>query len=170
MKDFAKNIFKKIIITCFILFNFFSVFNPTTVLAADDGATFGGELMKPVCSFIVGICDGVIQIIHRVVIGQNYTLVNVNLTESWVPSLFVILLGVIAVVGIVATFMVSRAAGIALILSVIKKTVIIGAVVAVTGTGAFVGGVLKYTRDAFYEEVDIPYYTVSPEEIFKRRN
>ena len=76
MKIFAnRNIWKKIVIIFSLIFSM-SFAEPAPVKAAG----IGGELMEPVCDLIVGLGDGVLGVIHKLILNQETTLISINIS------------------------------------------------------------------------------------------
>ena len=53
---------------------------PKNVEAADDH--IGGTLMKPICSFVVWFGDGVTNVLHKVLIKQDTTIITVDTNST----------------------------------------------------------------------------------------
>ena len=83
MKVFAnKSIWKKLVfILLFITIFSFAV--PQTVHASDDDTSLGGKLMKPIINLIVGLGDGVVNILHKFLLQQQTTLIRIDLTSGF---------------------------------------------------------------------------------------
>ena len=91
MKIFAnKKIWKRLVIILLFI-TVFSFVTPKSVFADDDDTTIGGTLMKPICNLLVGLCDGVVNLLHRFIVGEDDTLVRINLTSGfWRKSIYYI--------------------------------------------------------------------------------
>ena len=77
MKIFAnRSIWKKIVIFFSLILSIAFV-EPKPVQAG-----IGGTLMEPVCDLLVGIGDGFMNVTHHVLIGQETTLIRVNLKDG----------------------------------------------------------------------------------------
>lgn len=166
MKFFANKIWKKIIIA-FVLIDLFAFAKPTEVKALPG---IGGTLMKPAAAMTVGLCDGIIGVIHKVVIGEDNPLIRVSLEKGkWnIWKVFLSVVAALAVVGVVAMVIANPAVALPLIFKVIGKVAVYGSVLLITGTGAIAAGMVTYAIEAFDDnELDIPFYTISPEEIFR---
>ena len=92
MKIFAnKNIFKKIVLTLFLLLSF-SYVSPEPVQAG-----IGGELMEPICDFVIGLGDGIMGVIHSTFLGQDKTILYINLSPDvkvLLKTILVIVIGI----------------------------------------------------------------------------
>ena len=173
MKIFAnKNIFKKIILAVLLLLSF-SFVSPEPVEAG-----IGGELMQPICDFLLGLGDGVVSIIHNVVLKQERTAIRIDLNTG--------ILGILKIVACVAAFVLATVAvvvitgGIGVGLSALKVAIAGGTVMKFGAAVAnslgtvvvlsIVGGgwaAAKTSDKWFNNEVVLPLYTITPEEIFK---
>ena len=174
MKIFAnKSILKKIIIIFLLIFAI-SFTKPQPV-----HASVGGELMKPVCDLVVGLGDGVIKVIHIGMLGQYNT--QLVIEEGGMGSFisFAIKVACIAVVviGIViagSIILPIISGGISAILAggAIATAEAIGTIVSVGGTlvkTTLIAGVIFFASSAFKNQVVLPLYSLSPEEIFRNK-
>lgn len=188
MKIFAnKSILKKILIVFFIIFAI-SCIKPKTVKAA----SIGGELMEPICNFLVGIGDAVVRVVHDVVLKQEVSLIRIDLSNGWIGVLkkIAIIAAFVAAIVVIAIVTGGIGAGVAGISAAAGGTAAAGAAAAgaaATGWAAFwstivgnigyvmvvgslVGGwaAVKVANVSWWNnEVVLPLYSVTPEEIFK---
>ena len=124
MKIFANtNIWKKLVIILTVIFSL-SFVAPKQVEAG-----VGGELMRPVCSFLVGIGDGFMDVLHRFLIGQEHAAIKVNMHEGvgWmilriVATIAVAAIVVVATVGVAGAVMGAIAAGGTVISSIVTSS------------------------------------------------
>ena len=158
MKIFAnKSIWKKLVIV-FVVINLFTFMAPKPV-----AASVGGTLAEPICNFLVGVGDGVVNILHKVIMGQDTTLVILDKEEGILEKIGGILLAGLILVAAVA-YGVSNPVG--------AIVAIVGLVVSGVVTGGMIDGgkiftsIVSYSLNAFSDEVAVPFYTLSPEEIF----
>lgn len=170
MKIFAnKNIWKKLVLILLII-TIFSFGAPKTVQADndEDSGGIGGVLMKPICNILVGIGDGVVNVIHRFVVDQETTLIRVDL-ESGHWGLFVacVVIAILAAAASIAAGILSL--GLSYVIGAALVALASGytAFVIVAGGNGVVGGVIQYLVDGLGDTVNIPVYSLSPEEIFK---
>lgn len=178
MRIFAnKNIWKKIVVI-FVLITSLSFVTPKPVAAG-----IGGELMEPICELLVGFGDGVVNIVHSLLVKQDMTLIRVDLNNGilgFIRAALTVLAAALVIAGIVAA-----TGGIGVVVLAITK----GVAVSALGTGAIALGALTaigsvipfalesgvyigakvYGADVWDNEVDLPLYSVSPEEIFANR-
>lgn len=168
MKIFAnKSIWKKIVII-FLLIISISFVTPQPV-----HASVGGELMKPICDLLVGLGDGIIKVIHIGILGQDNTLLRIY--EGGIGSFVSTVLKVIAiavlVISVIAAWTVIGpvlAGGISAVLaSGGVATILAGA--STVGKGAIIAGVLFFASGTFSNQIVLPLYTISPEEIFRNK-
>lgn len=174
MKIFAKtkNLWKKIILI-FTIFATVTVVSPKPVQASHIP---GGELMEPICSFLVGVGDGIMDAIHSALIHQGQTLIRANVESSW-KDIFKTILKVVVCFVVIAALMYITAGGAATIIAPIAALGKIGVVAAtaVTGLGYFVGGGVGIAASVWIfnsglwgnDDVVLPLYSITPEEIFK---
>lgn len=159
MKVFKnKTVSRKIIILllCILLLSFFI---PKSV-KADDG--IGGKLLNPIMSLFVGLGDGAMSLLEKIVLQKDVSLINIDTSASFwskvivaVTSLAVI---AIAVASVIAT---GGGSAIAIALGVAKTVITVGSVAVITFpiTTSIVEGMLP---DSFY----LPLYSITPQEIF----
>ncbi len=143
MKIFANaNIWKKLVIV-FLAVLCLAFVAPKNVEAADDH--IGGTLMKPICSFVVWFGDGVTNVLHKVLIKQDTTIITVDMNDTGTTGLkwLLITLGVLAVVvtGGIAAIGISAIAG--AVGSVIAEGAVaglIGSIICTTIAGRYICG------------------------------
>ena len=182
MKIFAnKNIWKKIIIV-FLLITSMSFIKPEPV-----HADIGGELMRPICDLLTWGCDGILNIAHHLLIGQETSLIRVDLTDSilekagrilFTIGTFLIVMAAAAaitaggaiLIGAVTGALSSGAAAAAGLTTAalakgIAMTAIISNIVPIL-VGSTYFGVRAYGKASFESEIFLPLYSISPERIF----
>lgn len=161
-KAFSRSIFGKFIIALMVILMLGSL-QPTRV-----EASIGGAIAEPVCDLLVGLCDGIVYIVHHVIYPeQNNSLIRFNTSKGILAKI----IGAIAAVAIAAAIVAISAtgvgaaviAGIGLLLG--SGTLGTAIVLGVAG-GVLLGGVY-YDKSSLPDEIVLPLYTVSPEEIFK---
>ena len=154
MKFFAnKNIFKKIVLTFVLLFSFTFVL-PKPVQAV------GGEIMNPICDFIVGFGDGAMNVMHKAILRQDVSLIRIS-DGGWNIAQVIIVAAAVIVIGValVASGGALVGAGFLAGAKIVAGTI---AVIAATGVSA---GVLFHVADCFSDEIPLPLYSLSPENI-----
>ena len=161
MKVFEnRTILKKIIIVllCILLLSFLI---PKSVKAGDDDG-IGGKLLNPIMSLFVGLGDGAMSLLEKVVLQKDVSLINIDTSASFWSKVIVVVTSLavmaIAVASVIAT---GGASAITIALGVAKTVITVGTVAVVTFpvTTTIVEGMLP---DSFY----LPLYSITPEEIF----
>lgn len=158
MKFFAnKNIFKKIVLIFVLLFSFSFVL-PKPVHAV------GGEIMNPICDFIVGLGDGAMNVMHKAILRQDVSLIRISEGEWNIAQIIIVAAAVIVIgVALVATGGALAGAGLLAGAKIIAGTM---SVIIVTGVSA---GVLFHVADSFSDEIPLPLYSLTPENILSSK-
>lgn len=166
MKIFTnKSIWKKIAIALVIIILFeFMLSSP--VRADDDGV--GGKLMEPILSLTTALGDGIVHIIHESVMGQDQSLIRVDMREGIWEHIGGVIIGILAGIAAVAVIVLTAGAaalvaglvGITATVSIGVSTIIVGA-----GVGYAVG--TWYDNTCLPQDLHLPMYSISAEEIFK---
>ena len=160
MKVFEnQKIFKKLIIV-FLSILVISIFVPNIVEAKNEG--IGGILLDPLMSMFVGLSDGAISLLQKLVIHTDGALIQINSTTGNIAKIIgIVVAAVIIVGGIVALFASGGGMSIALvngIITVMKAGVIAG-VISFAVSGYIANAVLP-------EDFVLPQIKLSPYEIF----
>ncbi len=166
MKIFTnKSIWKKLVVALLIILSFqIIVVKPVDA----DAAEFGGKLLSPILSLLVGLGDGINDLVSRAIMGSNSTLYEIEMMESLGKKILTVIVAVaaaaIAVIVIVAT---AGLAAVALAAVGITATVTIGmgTIIAATGVGVMAG--VWFNDEVLPDNLYLPMYTYSAEEIFK---
>ena len=173
MKIFAKykigikNFIKKIVVICTLLTSL------ATVTPKPVEAGIGGTLITPVIDLLLGLGDGAVNVVHKLVLGQQETVVRVDLRGEGkkigqiIVTAILGLLVVAAVIGGAGLLLVAAKGAWALALMTSGKA--IGTIVAISlATGAVVG-TAAYNWDVWdnSDELVLPVYSLSPDNIFK---
>ena len=161
MKIFAnKSIWKKIVLI------FLVIISISFIAPLPAQASIGGELMKPVCDLLVGLGDGVIKIIHIGILGQDNTLLRIY--EGGLGTFVNIVLKVAAIAVAICTL--------TMVLPALPELIAaggilggIGGAVDTLGKGLVIAGVMFFASGAFSNQVVLPLYSISPEEIFRNK-
>ena len=158
-------IFKNIIMILVVL-TLFQFICPSTV-HADDG--FPGVLVGPLVNFVIYLGDAAMDLIHNNVMGQAQSNMPINTRETWWDQWGAWIVGILA--GIIAVAIVIATAGLAsmaLAAVGIAATVHVGitSVVALGLTAGVVVGVW-YDKTSLPQDLILPMYSISPEEIFE---
>lgn len=165
MKVFQnKNLFKKLIIFLLIIV-IFSFCVPNAVKATDDG--IGGKLLNPIVDLVLSFGDGFYNIIHRVILQQDVTLLHIDLTSNfWEVVLTAVVFIVVAVAAVAA--IIASAGFVATLIPALASVVSMGigtTLVVATATGAIAATVFNAALFPD-DEIVLPLYSISPEEIF----
>lgn len=161
MKVFEnRTILKKIVIVllCILLLSFLI---PKTVKADDDGG-IGGKLLNPIMSLFVGLGDGAMSLLEKVVLQKDVSLINIDTSASLWSKIFVFVASLaVMAVAVASVIVTGGASAIAITLGVAKTVITVGTVAAITFpvTTEIVEGMFP---GSFY----LPLYSVTPEEIF----
>lgn len=162
-----KNKFTKFIVALIIAFNLIS-FVPNKVEAKDDGV--GGKLAEPVADLMLIIGDGALSIVHSFVMGQEDDVIFVNPNENIIAKIFRVVLSVALAIAVaiaaVAFWYAAATAIAAVIASGAAVSIGIGVIAVATISGGLVGYTI-YNLDCWGDNMPLPMYTCTPEEIFK---
>lgn len=172
MKFFTKKGFWNKLIIVLLVFIIFSAIVPTHAVQASYEV--GGELLKPVVQLVLKIFDGIVDMIHKVIFGQETALLEYDTTKTIWEILAVvgaIVLGILAAVAVAyfAPVALGALAKVATSLGVtlgIGSTVAIGTIIKIGLGTTLVAGM--YMHSAWYGDVAVlPIYQISPQEIFE---
>lgn len=167
MKIFAnRNIWKKIVIIFMLMFSV-SFVEPKPVEAG-----IGGDLMKPICQFVVGIGDGFTGLLHKWVMGQEVSIIRIDKDKSWkiitaIATVILVAAAIVATCLLIATGV--GAAIAALGITAISTTVSIGGIATVAIIGGIAAGAAVYNADWWDDSVILPMYSITPEAIFSNK-
>ncbi len=173
MKIFAnQNIWKKIVLV-FLVITTISFVSPKVSRAdEDDNATVGGVLVAPICTLLVTIGDGAVNIIHKCVVASDESIVHVDWGSSGWKTVLKILLAAVFIMG--AIYLVSSVGVVAIAKILINlgklalKTGVIGTIIGSALVPGLYAGATIYSLDQWSEKkLDMPIYTITPEEIFR---
>ena len=157
-KVFSKEIWKKFLASIMVILSLMWVMPERVHAKTFD---IGGELMEPVIDLFVGIGDGAVNIVHRVVKNEKQTLFRFG--EQTKTRQLINALGNIA--GVLFFPYVMGAVGLGMVLKQATTLVIGETEVVKDGNGAV--GITAYDIDDIDEDILVlPLYTVTPEEIF----
>ncbi|MBQ2937510.1 MAG: hypothetical protein IJE05_01280 [Clostridia bacterium] len=165
MKVFEnKSIWKKIIIILLCIF-LLSFCMPKSVDATDDNNDgIGGKLLSPIMSLLVGIGDGALTLLEKLVIQNETPLINIDSSASFWAKFWVGLASVAVLAGAIVSVVLTGGTTIVVALNVAKVIITIGGVAIVTFpvTTSIVENMLP---DSFY----LPLYSITPQEIFTNK-
>lgn len=168
MKIFQnRNIFKKLIIVLLVIM-IFSFCMPKNV-RAEDG--IGGKLLDPIMSFFVGLGDGTMTLIQKMVLQIDESIIPIDTSSSFWAKVIVIVAAIVVVsVIIIATVLTAGAAGavtMAGIAAALKGAAAVAITIGVTTitfpiTTQVVEGMLP-------DDFKLPMFEVTPQEIFSNK-
>ncbi|MBR3163163.1 MAG: hypothetical protein IKF17_03580 [Clostridia bacterium] len=180
-KIFTNKKIWKIVVIAILVIMAVQVIAPTTVFAAEpddaapdkseDNLVSRGILMRPIISLLVSAGDGVMSILHSQILGQENSLLPIDLDTDlgWIGVILGAVVGIIVAILIVAA-VASGLAAIGAIIQAIGASVAIssigaGTVIVAGVTGAIAGFAIhnQFLPNTLY----LPAYTYSAEEIFK---
>lgn len=168
MKIFQnKNLFKKLMII-FLVITIFSFCMPKAVRANDDGV--GGKLLKPVIDLMLGIGDGIMDILHEIIYHQDQSSITVDMSTKWWDIFKTVMVAIIVAVVVAAAVIVTAGlvvAGLAA-LGVTLSSIGVGTVLMVSLTSGIVAATV-YNSNVLPDDLKLPLYSVSPEEIFSNK-
>lgn len=160
-----QNFLKKFVIVILMIMSFEFV-NSNTVQAETDGV--GGKLIEPFLSLATSLGDGIVDILHESIMGQSETNIRVDMSTTLWDKIGGVVIGiVVGIVVIVAIIATCGLAAMALAAVGITATVSIGVGTIITGvvSGVMVG--VWYDNTCLPNDVMLPMYSLSAEEIFK---
>lgn len=131
----------------------------------DDG--IGGVLLKPVMTLVVTLADALNGALHNFIMGQDQSLIPVDLRTSWWDYWGGIIVGILA--GLVVAAIIALTGGIGGVIAgmtFIKGVASVGVTMLVKGAiaGAIVGVWYSASQQL---DLYLPVYSFSAEEIFK---
>ena len=167
MKFFTnKKIWEKVLLALiFVILFQFAVMEP---VQAADVVEFPGKLLNPILSLIVSLCDGIMDILGRTIMGATASLYEVEMGSSFWETLGTILVAVAAAALTVALVVVTAGAAAAALAAIgITASVTVGVGTVVAGVVSGLMAATWFNDEVLPEDVYLPMYTYSAEEIFK---
>lgn len=152
-----KNVKRKILIAILI------IIIASFIFPVKAQASIGGKLLEPVIDLVVALGDGTYNIVHRVILDQEETLIRVEFDDGFWATVAKIFVAIGA--AILAAVVIIGTAGIAAAIAGITITVSVGTMVFCT-VGAGVAALIVFDSEYFPDDMVLPVYNVSPEEIF----
>ena len=161
MKVFEnQKIFKKLNIV-FLSILVISIFVPNIVEAKNGAKSVGGILLDPLMSMFVGLSDGAITLLQKLVLHTDGALIQINTSTSGIAKVLGIVVAVAIVVGGIIAVVASGGVSLSIIgpvLTVLKTGVIAG-VITFCVSGYIANAVLP-------EDFVLPQIKLTPYEIF----
>ncbi len=172
MKFFTnKSIWSKIIIALIIVLVFeFIVAKPS--LGSDvDKMEFGGKLLAPVISLGVTLADAGVQVMQSSIMGTNESLIHIDTSSTWWTIFKNLVKVVVFAAAVVATFaswgiLGGVVAGAALLVFGDTASALYSSAMDNTLNG-IKNSVVGYDKDRLPDDLYLPTYSISPEEIFQ---
>lgn len=160
MKIFQnKKLFKKlmIVLLCILLLNFCA---PNVAKAVNDYDSIGGKLLGALLSMFVGLGDGAISLLQKLVLQVDGSMIQVITTTSTIAKVIGIVVTVAVVAGGIVALVAAPAAVLtfATVLTVVESGVIAG-VISFCVSGGLANAVMQ-------EDFVLPQIKLSPYEIF----
>ena len=159
MKVFEnQRIFKKLIIV-FLSILVISIFVPNIVEAKNEG--IGGILLDPLMSMFVGLSDGAITLLQKLVLHTDGALIQINTSTSGIAKVLGIIVAVAIVVGGIIAVVASGGTALSIAGSVVTvlKTGLVAGIITFFVSGYIANAVLP-------EDFVLPQIKLSPYEIF----
>lgn len=166
MKFFTnKKIWEKVILALlFVILFQFAVMQPVQA----DVVEFGGKLISPILSFFVSLGDGIMDILGRTLMGATSSLYEVEMGSSFWETLGTVLVAVAAAALTIALVVVTAGAAAAALAAIgITASVTVGIGTVVAGVVSGFMAATWFNDEVLPEDVYLPMYTYSAEEIFK---
>ena len=160
MKIFQnKKIFKKlmIVLLCILLLNFCA---PNVAKAVNDYDSIGGKLLGALLSMFVGLGDGAISLLQKLILQVDGSMIQVITTTTTIAKVLGVIVTVAIVVGGIVALCAAPAAVLtfATVLTVVESGVVAG-IVTFCVSGVFANAVMQ-------EDFVLPQIKLSPYEIF----
>ncbi len=168
MKIFTnKSIWKKIVIALLLVLAFQAIMvKPVQA----DVVEFGGKLMSPILSLLTSLGDGINDIIARSIMGANTTLYRIetgsDFLEGFLTVVVALAVAALTIALIFATGGLAATAAVAVGI-VEEAAVTIGAGTVLAGLGVGLLSAVWFNDQVLPEDIYLPMYTYSAEEIFK---
>ena len=175
-----------IVLVCLMVFSFCV---PGIAMAKDDGKGIGGRLLDPIVDLLVALGDGSYNLIHKTIVNQSESLIHIDLSMTVADILKVIgavIVGILIAAAVIALIawlgpIAAAVAGkVGAAIASIKGLAAVGAAISAAalsagqillitvGTGV-IGAVSFYNKLPDAGEVNLPVYSISPEEIFSNK-
>lgn len=177
MRVFKNKFLVKLIATICLFLTLFNFAGTSTVYAKNDDQVWGGILIKPITALMIGIGDGIMDILHDAILEQKLTMIPIyGSTTAW--QIVGWILGAVLIVAAAVAFVVASMATAGLA-TAIAGTLAGGAftfsMASVTG-GMLLGGVavgalvgIRIGQDWFPDDIYLPVFNISAEEIFSNQ-
>ena len=175
MKFFERKkfVFKLIASLCICLAIFNFGISPIAHADGDIVSKAGGKLLDPICSLLLVLGDGMMDILQKSVMGSNATAIFDNSKGDWWQTIAkvvgAVLVVVLAVVVAVATGLVTLPALLGAAAALALKVGTVAVVANILTSGGVMSAVSSVVGTMFGDTVVLPTFTIGPEEIFSGR-
>lgn len=168
-----KNIFSKIFLVLLIILVLFCL-KPKSVDA------YGGIIMKPICDFLTGIGDKIMDLTHNFLIGQEQSVIKVDFHDGMIWRIFKVVATLLITASMSGVVGIWGAIGIGMVANAFLSSPMVeaaaGKILAVSGlvfsvlvTGNIFVGLCVYNANFWMNEIAVvPVYALTPEEIFRK--
>lgn len=171
MKFFTnkKFLFKFIAVLCICLT--IINFGLTPVAQADDSivSKIGGVLIDPICSLILVLGDGIMEIIQQSIMGSNATAIFDNTNGVWWETVAKFVGAALVVALAVFVVVITGLTTLPAILLAAAKIATIGVVANILTNGGVLTAVSAVSAAMMGDNIVLPTFTIGPEEIFSGR-
>lgn len=136
--------------------------------AAKD-SSFGGKLLQPIGDFLMFCSDGIMNVLHGAITGQEETIITVD-KVSGLQKLLTIFLAIQLALTVAALIVITAGVALGVLAAVGVATAGIGiGTFAVAGGAFLVVGVTFYNSQVLPDRLSFPMYSISPQEIFENK-
>ena len=173
MKIFAKKGMLRKLLLIIIVIILFNVIIPTNISNAESDV--GGVLLKPITDLMLALGDFIMDIVHNVIYGMNTAIIRIDQDNGWLEFLGIALAVIAAIALVVVGSALLTAAAIKIVAVIAAKIGVavassisaaaIGTIVTVSVGSGIVAGMFARS-EWFSNEIVMPLYRISPEEIF----
>ena len=179
MKRVKKKFCVKLILTICLILTLFNFIGEKNVYAtgSKDDEVWGGVLLRPIMHLLTSIGDGIMDILHRTVLEQDTSIIKISGEKNVIAFLKTIFVALaVALTAVLFVLAASATSGLA---AAALKVLAGGAFKFTMGSvtmgmlagGGIVGYVVgvRLTEDMFPDDIYLPAYTLSAEEIFSNQ-
>ena len=166
MKNFKDTKTYKRIIMALIIIMICAFCFSGKVQAKDSG--FGGKLLNPIVDLIVHLGDGCMNLIHSNIYHQGTSTITIDMTPNIIEIVLTIGFGYLVANLVAAALILSAGALAPAFAAVGIASISAGTIIAVSiGSGIAAGA--YFHSNALPDDLELPVYMVSPEEIFSNK-
>lgn len=154
-----KNVKRKILIAILI------IIIASFIFPVKAQASIGGKLLQPVIDLVVALSDGAYGMVHRFVLDQSVTLLRIDLDDSVWEIIGSVLAGILGALLVLGIGFLTGGLGYALAAGGLTAILAVGGTVVAATAGGLLAGTV-FNSVFFGDEVVLPMYALSPENIF----